>query len=568
MIYSLRILQWLCITAGLDLLVPSLAADTSAWKSRSIYQTMTDRFARTDGSTTHPCNTTEGLRCGGSWRGTIQHLDYIQGMGFDAIMISPIVQNVEGRVQYGEAYHGYWVQDMYALNPHFGTHQDLLDLSKAVHDRGMYLMVDTVINNLAYITDGRNPATSIDYSALRPFNDSMFFHPYCKITDYDNYPLAQTCWTGDDVVPLPDLKTEDSQVQSMLMDWIRKMMATYSIDGLRLDAAKHITPSFLPLFQNASGAFITGEVFEPSVKTICGYQKDLPSVPNYPIYYSILEAFTKGNTSSLTNQVEVMKQTCSDVTALTSFSENHDVARFASFKDDIAVRQRTPVTLKVSTDDRLTPAQLAKNVLTFTMLFDGIPMIYQGQEQHFSGASDPENREALWLSGYNTNAPLYQLATRLNRIRKHAAQIDPAFVDSQTFPIYTGSSEMGFRKGVEGRQLVMVLSTQGMDSGKYELDMPIGYQPGSVVTDVLNCANYSINDMGLLKVSMDKGEPRVLFPADMMEGSGLCGYGRSNGTTYLNLKKNSTQFSGGGLSNRPTVPLLLICCLTCLILWC
>ncbi|XP_077660227.1 alpha-amylase [Aspergillus fumigatus Af293] len=547
MIYSLRILQWLCITAGLDLLVPSLAADTSAWKSRSIYQTMTDRFARTDGSTTHPCNTTEGLRCGGSWRGTIQHLDYIQGMGFDAIMISPIVQNVEGRVQYGEAYHGYWVQDMYALNPHFGTHQDLLDLSKAVHDRGMYLMVDTVINNLAYITDGRNPATSIDYSALRPFNDSMFFHPYCKITDYDNYPLAQTCWTGDDVVPLPDLKTEDSQVQSMLMDWIRKMMATYSIDGLRLDAAKHITPSFLPLFQNASGAFITGEVFEPSVKTICGYQKDLPSVPNYPIYYSILEAFTKGNTSSLTNQVEVMKQTCSDVTALTSFSENHDVARFASFKDDIA---------------------LAKNVLTFTMLFDGIPMIYQGQEQHFSGASDPENREALWLSGYNTNAPLYQLATRLNRIRKHAAQIDPAFVDSQTFPIYTGSSEMGFRKGVEGRQLVMVLSTQGMDSGKYELDMPIGYQPGFVVTDVLNCANYSVNDMGLLKVSMDKGEPRVLFPADMMEGSGLCGYGRSNGTTYLNLKKNSTQFSGGGLSNRPTVPLLLICCLTCLILWC
>lgn len=529
---------------------------------------MTDRFARTDGSTTHPCNTTEGLRCGGSWRGTIQHLDYIQGMGFDAIMISPIVQNVEGRVQYGEAYHGYWVQDMYALNPHFGTHQDLLDLSKAVHDRGMYLMVDTVINNLAYITDGRNPATSIDYSALRPFNDSMFFHPYCKITDYDNYPLAQTCWTGDDVVPLPDLKTEDSQVQSMLMDWIRKMIATYSIDGLRLDAAKHITPSFLPLFQNASGAFITGEVFEPSVKTICGYQKDLPSVPNYPIYYSILEAFTKGNTSSLTNQVEVMKQTCSDVTALTSFSENHDVARFASFKDDIAVRQRTPVTLKVSTDDRLTPAQLAKNVLTFTMLFDGIPMIYQGQEQHFSGASDPENREALWLSGYNTNAPLYQLATRLNRIRKHAAQIDPAFVDSQTFPIYTGSSEMGFRKGVEGRQLVMVLSTQGMDSGKYELDMPIGYQPGFVVTDVLNCANYSVNDMGLLKVSMDKGEPRVLFPADMMEGSGLCGYGRSNGTTYLNLKKNSTQFSGGGLSNRPTVPLLLICCLTCLILWC
>lgn len=37
---------------------------------------------------------------------TVKHLDYIQGMGFDAIWISPVVGNIEGNTSYGEAYHG------------------------------------------------------------------------------------------------------------------------------------------------------------------------------------------------------------------------------------------------------------------------------------------------------------------------------------------------------------------------------------------------------------------------------------------------------------------------------
>lgn len=44
---------------------------------------MTDRFARTDGSTTAACNLND--YCGGTWQGLINHLDYIQGMGFTAV---------------------------------------------------------------------------------------------------------------------------------------------------------------------------------------------------------------------------------------------------------------------------------------------------------------------------------------------------------------------------------------------------------------------------------------------------------------------------------------------------
>lgn len=61
------------------------ALTPAEWRNQSIYFIMTDRFARTDGSTTAPCNVTAGQYCGGTWQGIINHLDYIQDMGFTAV---------------------------------------------------------------------------------------------------------------------------------------------------------------------------------------------------------------------------------------------------------------------------------------------------------------------------------------------------------------------------------------------------------------------------------------------------------------------------------------------------
>lgn len=90
-----------------------VALSPTQWRAQSIYQIVTDRFARTDGSTTAECNLDEGVYCGGTWRGIINKLGYIQGVGFTAvstynspeselsadqvkIWISPIVHNLEG----------------------------------------------------------------------------------------------------------------------------------------------------------------------------------------------------------------------------------------------------------------------------------------------------------------------------------------------------------------------------------------------------------------------------------------------------------------------------------------
>jgi len=125
---------------SLALIQSALAANADQWRSRSIYQVITDRFARTDGSTSATCDSSKGLYCGGTWQGLINKLDYISGMGFDAVWISPVTKNLEDTTAYGQAYHGYWQQDITQVNEHFGSANDLTALAANLHARGMVRM--------------------------------------------------------------------------------------------------------------------------------------------------------------------------------------------------------------------------------------------------------------------------------------------------------------------------------------------------------------------------------------------------------------------------------------------
>lgn len=71
----------------------ALAADKEAWKSRNIYFVLTDRVARDSGDTGGSACGDLGSYCGGTWAGLEGKLDYIQGMGFDAIWLTPVVSS-------------------------------------------------------------------------------------------------------------------------------------------------------------------------------------------------------------------------------------------------------------------------------------------------------------------------------------------------------------------------------------------------------------------------------------------------------------------------------------------
>lgn len=76
------------------------------------------------------------------------------------------MENLVGNSADGEAYHGYWAQNINAVNSNFGSESDLVALSTALHNRGMYLMVDIVTNHMGYLGCG----TCVDYSVFTPFN--------------------------------------------------------------------------------------------------------------------------------------------------------------------------------------------------------------------------------------------------------------------------------------------------------------------------------------------------------------------------------------------------------------
>lgn len=89
----------------------SYALSNDAMRQRRVYQLVTDRFASPSNSSSAPCNVASAPYCGGTYKGIVGKLDYIKGMGFDTVWISPVVSNIGGTTGHGQAYHGYWTLD-------------------------------------------------------------------------------------------------------------------------------------------------------------------------------------------------------------------------------------------------------------------------------------------------------------------------------------------------------------------------------------------------------------------------------------------------------------------------
>lgn len=274
-------------------------------------------------------------------------------MGFTAVQISPIVKNLEEHSAVGDAYHGYWSVDNYALNDRFGTEKEFKALVAEMHKRDMLLMVDVVVNNMVQAFDNVIPP-KVDFSKFNPFDDKKYFHPYCNVTEWENSTDYQNCWLYPYGVALADLKTESKEVVDELSKWIKGLVSDYKIDGLRIDAAKHVNDEFLPKFVKAAGVFAFGEVLTGETEDFCRYQTGdlLPGMPNYLEYYPLNEAFNGGSLEDVADMRNKAATGCNDTALLGSFIENHDMPRFADRNDDLA---------------------LAMNAMTYILLNDGIP---------------------------------------------------------------------------------------------------------------------------------------------------------------------------------------------------
>jgi len=115
-----------------------------------------------------------------------------------------------------------------------------------------------------------------------------------------------------------------------------------------------------------------------------------------------------------------------------------------------------------------------------------------------SGNYSPYNREALWTSNYDTDAPLYKLPKTLNTLRNHAIKVDSRY-EEHSKQLYLDTATYATSKGPDGVRTVPVFSNQGEKGGKYTINLG-GFTPNTEVMDILECERQTANNKGNITV--------------------------------------------------------------------
>lgn len=395
MVFNSCLIFLLCIASGSTTskgagIVVVEAANTTGWEGRRIYQIMTDRFAQTSYNPHAPCSMNQ--YCGGTFAGAEGQLDYIAGMGFDAIWISPVPVN------YHLGYHGYWATDFFKINPHFGTPVDLTNFVDAAHKRGIWIMIDIVMNHVGPVGN--------DFSNVYPFNKSEHYHQDCPVTQYTcETQMIQNCRLAN----LPDLNQRNPFVKDQLQKYLLWLINDFKFDGIRADTVMYIQNSYWQGLTTAlggtgdGGTYMVGEV-ESSFNCNKNYVSSgaVDATLNYPLFYTMRTVFQSGSGSnSMVNLGNYWRQqaTLPRPNAEVNFLDNQDNSRFLT--------------------GRGTSIPLYRSALVHMYFTNGIPCVYYGTEQLYKGSiNGNENRTPLWWSKFNNETKMYNFLKVLNLIHK------------------------------------------------------------------------------------------------------------------------------------------------------
>ena len=468
-----------------------------------IYFLLPDRFANGDpsndtgglagGRLDHGFDPTDaGFYQGGDLAGLTQRLDYIQGLGATAIWIAPVFKNKPVQGEPGREFagsHGYWITDFTRVDPHFGEDADMRSLVEAAHARGMKVYLDIVANHTADVIRYREcPANDCvyrsraDYPYTRrggvdgqPINEGFDGTDFERLTrpDYAYTPYVPEgeetvkvpAWLNDpihyhnrgdstfrnesstdgDFAGLDDLMTEHPRVIEGMIEIFGGWIDRYKVDGFRIDTAKHVNPefwqAFVPAMQERARAngianfHIFGEVYDVDPAQLARYTRvdRYPSVLDFGFQSTVTEIVARDaapDTLARLFSTDVLYEGGEAAAlALPTFLGNHDMGRIGNF-----ILTSRP---EISDEELLARTTLAHAFLMFSR---GVPTIYYGDEQGFTGDGGYGGaRQTLFptrvatyaddrvIGGaqapYSTEAPLYRAISEMARLRAADARL-------------------------------------------------------------------------------------------------------------------------------------------------
>ena len=196
------------------------------WKEAIVYQIYPRSFKDSDG---------DGV---GDLKGIISKLDYLQSLGINAIWLNPIYSSPNDD-------NGYDISDYRNIMKEFGSMEDFDNLLKGMHERGIKLVMDLVVNHSSDEHEWFKQARS---SRTSPYRD--YYHWWNADRGkpayrYSLFDVNHDAWMYDSTTNAyylhyfsrkqPDLNWENPKLRNEIYDMM-KFWCEKGIDGFRIDA--------------------------------------------------------------------------------------------------------------------------------------------------------------------------------------------------------------------------------------------------------------------------------------------------------------------------------------------
>lgn len=212
----------------------------TGWKESVVYQIYPRSFKDSNG---------DGI---GDLRGILSKLDYLQELGVDVIWLSPVYQSPNED-------NGYDISDYEKIMDEFGTMDDWKELLSGLHDQGMKLIMDLVVNHTSSEHQWFQASRE---STDNPYRDYYFWRPGKDGREPNNWSsvFGGSAWQWDEQTQQfylhifgagqPDLNWDNPKLRDEIFAMMRRWLDR-GIDGFRMDVINFISKAEgLP---NASG---------------------------------------------------------------------------------------------------------------------------------------------------------------------------------------------------------------------------------------------------------------------------------------------------------------------------
>jgi alpha-amylase len=363
---------------------------------------------------------------------------------------------------------------------------------------------------------------------------------------------------GDFPGGLKDVDTTRCDVKDAMVDSYAAWVEQTDLDGVRIDTVKHVEREFWRYFtqklrarlakQGKKNFYMFGEAFDGRDQLVGSFTLDdlpapadlarenecvhdgvpitgaqLDGVFYFPQYYTaIRDVFQDGLDTQRIQDLWAQRPLdygtrpqeggigVPPTQALVNFLDNHDVPRFLYSGK---------------------PVQSLQNVFTFLFMEQGIPCVYYGDEQEFTGGNDPANREDFWKSGYDTSGNTFLWVQKLIGLRKKFSAIQKG--DQKVVWASTrvgGEPDAGIlafeRTGGDaaaGAYALVVINSNALHPSSpvfNGMPMKVSAAPGTTLVDVLGGAgSVTVASDGGLAVTVSPTSALVLVPQDQENGN-------------------------------------------------